>query len=154
MHSRWAGIRGQAALGVLLVVLVLALLIRKWVCIPVLISGNSMLPTLRSGQVLLVNKLAYITQGPRRGDVVAIWTGRDLIIKRVVGLPGEEVAAYNSAFCVNGKTLPEPYVAFRDYWNIEPGKIDPGQFVVSGDNRSLTLVAVVAKERIVGRLVY
>ena len=49
--------------------LVLALIGREWICMLVLITGNSMLPTLHTGQILVVNKLAYARQQPRRGDI-------------------------------------------------------------------------------------
>ena len=54
-----------------------------------LIAGNSMQPTLHPGSIAGVNKLAYRFGPPRRGDVVAIRAGRELIVKRILGLPGE-----------------------------------------------------------------
>ncbi len=112
-----------------------------------------MVPTLHDGQICWINKLAYLRHGPRRGDVVALWTGKDLMVKRVVGLPGEEVAAQGGRFYVNGCLLTEDYVALHDHWDIASGKMAANHFAVAGDNRSQTLVAVIARERIVGRLV-
>jgi signal peptidase I len=146
--------RREAALGPLMLLLTMMLLVRQWVCMPVLITGKSMLPTLHGGQILLVNKLAYARKLPRRGDIVVVWTGTDLMVKRIIGLPGEEVAAHHSAFRINGKALPETYVAFHDNWDIAPGTIGPDEFAVSGDNRSQTLVAVITKARIVGKLIH
>jgi hypothetical protein len=59
-----------------------------------------------------VNKLAYFRHAPRRGDIVAVWTGKELMIKRVIGL-GEEISADNGLFSINGRTLHEPYVQFQ-----------------------------------------
>ena len=138
----------------LLLLLGLALLIRVDVWMPLLITGESMLPTLQGGQIAGLNKLAYLRRPPQRGDIVAVWTDRTLIIKRLIGLPGEEISAQDGVFFINGQALPEPYVRFQGQWNIGPGKIAEDQFVVVGDNRSKTLLAVVARERILGRLMH
>jgi signal peptidase I len=119
---------------------------------PVFIVGDSMLPSLRGGQIIGVNKLIYLLHPPRRGDVVAVWTDRELMIKRVLGLPGEEVAVRDGVFYVDGRPLVEPYVQFTDHVEIASGRIGSAQFVVAGDNRPQTLIAVVNQGRIVGRL--
>jgi signal peptidase I len=118
---------------------------------PVLISGESMVPTLRGGQLVGVNKLAYLFGPPPRGDIVEVWTGKDLMIKRIVGLPGEEVAVRDGMLYINGSPLREPY-AINRHWNVATGKLDVNSFLVVGDNRFQTIVAVVSRERIVGRL--
>jgi signal peptidase I len=89
---------------------------------------------------------------PQRGDIVAVWTGKDLLIKRVVGVPGDYLSAYNGTFHVNGIALAEKYVEFHGFWNVEPARIGANEFVVSGDNRTETLVAVVNAKRIVGKI--
>jgi signal peptidase I len=151
-HHFWSEIPRGAILRRLLVLLLVVLTIRGWVWSPMLISGKSMLPTCRSGQIAGINKLAYLFISPRRGDIVAIWTGSELLLKRVVGLPGEEISARGGNFCVNGKFLRESYILFTDSWSIAPGRIETGCYVVAGDNRSLTLVAVVGRDRIIGRV--
>jgi signal peptidase I len=138
----------------LLLLLALVLLIRADVWMPLLITGESMLPTLHAGQIAGLNKLAYVRRPPERGDIVAVWTAQALIVKRIIGLPGEEISAQDGVFFINGQALAEPYVRFQDHWNIRPGKIAAGQFVVAGDNRAKTLLAVVARERILGRLIH
>jgi signal peptidase I len=76
------------------------------------------------------------------------------LIKRVEGLPGEEIAVHDGVFYVNGVPLAEPYVKFPDLRKeVAPGRIDPGCFLVAGDNRSHTLFAVVNRARVVGRVV-
>jgi signal peptidase I len=68
----------------------LALLLRRHFLLTIVL-GESMLPTIKPGQVLLVDKRAYDSAQPHRGDIVVARYGQDLIVKRVVGLPGEEV---------------------------------------------------------------
>ena len=88
----WFGLHPRATLCRLLLLLVLAWITRQRVWSLMLISGDSMLPTLHGGQIVGINKLAYCVRPPERGDIVAIWTGEELIVKRIVGLPGEEIA--------------------------------------------------------------
>ena len=99
-----------------------------------------------------LNKLAYRFGPPQRGDIVAICTGRELIVKRILGLPGEEVRADRGVFYINGRPLAEPYVQFKDSDNIAPGRLGANRFVVAGDNRQGTLIAVISLDRIVGRV--
>jgi len=130
----------------------LVLVLSQWVWAPVLVAGNSMRPTLCPGSIMGLNKLAYRFGRPRRGDIVAICTGRELIVKRILGLPGEEVRADGGVFYINGRPLAEPYVLFKDSDNIAPGRLGTNRFVVAGDNRQGTLIGVVSLDRIVGRL--
>lgn len=152
LHRLLLGFLVHASLRRLLLILAVVLAIRDLVWAPVLITGRSMLPTLRNGQLAVVNKLAYLRKAPRRGDIVAVWTGKELMIKRIIAVAGDEIAARDGMFYINGAPLQEPYVQDHDHWNIAPGTIAPEQLVIAGDNRSQTLIAVVAKGRIVGRL--
>lgn len=150
----WFGPHPKQVLGRLLVLLVAVLMVRRWVLAPILITGSSMAPTLHSGQLGFINKLAYRFHPPQRGDVVSFWTGNELWTKRILGLPGEEIEVRHGTLYVNGRPLPEPYVAFRDASDIAPGKIGPGRFLVAGDNREPALMVVVCRDRIVGRLMF
>ena len=150
----WFGLHPRATLCRLLLLLVLAWVIRQRVWMPALISGQSMLPTLKSGQIVGINKLAYWSRPPERGDIIAIWTGGELMVKRVIGLPGDEIALRDGTLYLNGSPFQEPYVKFNEPRTIAPGKIGPGRFVVAGDNRPHTLVAVICQERIAGRLIF
>lgn len=138
----------------LLLALGLVLAVRQCVWMPALIVGVSMQPTLTGGQLVGVNKLAYRFDIPRRGEIVAVWNGRGYMIKRIVGLPGETIAMEGGVFSVNGAPLTEPYVQFPSDSIIAPGQLGPHQYVVAGDNRSSTVIAVVHRDRIVGRVVH
>jgi signal peptidase I len=152
IFERWFGDRAQVIFRRFAVSLVLLWLFRSWVWMPALVSGSSMLPTLQDGQIVGVNKLAYCLRPPQRGDLVAVWTGRLLMVKRVVGLPGDRIAISEGVVNVNGLPLQEPYVKDLGQFNLAPGTLAPGGFVVVGDNRSATVLAVVRQARIVGKL--
>jgi signal peptidase I len=146
--------RPQRVLRWLWPLLGLALVVRHWIWAPTLIQGASMVPTLRGGQLAGINKLAYAFRRPARGDLVAVWTGKELMVKRVVGLPGEELCVDKGVLYVNGAPLPEPYVKLRNFWqNIAAGRIEADCFVVAGDNRAGSVIAVVSSKRIEGQIV-
>jgi signal peptidase I len=123
------------------VVLVLvSVVVFKFVLLPIRVEGGSMLPTYKDRGVHFVNRLAYLFHGPRRGDVVAIrlLAGQHvMLMKRVVGLPGETVAFHRGRLYINGEPLEEPYLKLRGDWDHEPEPVGPNQYYVVGDNRDM-----------------
>ena len=132
----------------------LVLAIRQWVWMPVVVVGESMMPTLRQGQFVGVNKVAYRFRPPHRGDIVLVRTRCALQAKRIVGLPGEEVSLRAGAVYVNERRLAEPYLSLRGGDTVAAGQLGTNRFLIAGDNRPESVVAVVNRDRIVGRLVW
>ena len=127
------------------------------------VEGASMRPTLEGGQYLLLNKLVYfkldmqrfskiipfweqetpsdqfLGHPPERGDIIVFrFPGsgppRDFV-KRVIGLPGEEVELRNGLTYVDGARLEEPYLNSRDRSTMSPARMGEAQYFVMGDNR-------------------
>jgi signal peptidase I len=102
------------------------------------VDGFSMRPTLQDGEYILVNKLAYKTGEPQRGDIVVFVfpvNPQEDLIKRVIGLPGETVSIHNGVVSVNSVPLTEPYIASPPAYNDE-WIVPDGQLFVLGDNRN------------------
>lgn len=102
------------------------------------VDGFSMEPSLHTGEFILVNKLAYRLDSPQRGDIIVFNFPGDPgqeYIKRVIGLPGDQVVVANRKVTVNGQTLDEPYILqppkYRGAW-----EVPAGQYFVLGDNRN------------------
>ena len=102
------------------------------------VDGFSMLPTLHDGEFVLVNKLAYHTGSPARGDIIVFQsiTEHDLdLIKRVIGLPGDHIVIGDGRVSINGQALNEPYIAaaplYSGAWDVPDGYL-----FVLGDNRN------------------
>ncbi len=102
------------------------------------VDGMSMEPTLHSGEFVIVNRIAYRFGQPAIGDVIVFLFPRDPTqeyIKRVIGLPGDEVVISNSQVQVNGQALTEPYIAappkYESQWTVPEGSL-----FVLGDNRN------------------
>jgi signal peptidase I len=118
------------------------------------VDGESMLPNLNDGQMLLVNRNAYqyVDVGgnryypfdpPERGDVVVFDppTGSDKpYIKRIIGLPGEEVTFGDGKVYIDGELLPEDYIKDRTRCGARSDNCDvvvpEGYVYVLGDHRS------------------
>ena len=141
---------------VVLVVVCVALF--HFVLLPVRVDGISMFPTYKNGSVNFSNRLAYLWHEPRRGDVVTIrYAGEHLmLLKRIIGLPGETVAFDNGAVLINGQPLPEPYEKHPGDWTLLPRKLGPDEYFVVGDNRTMPYkqhtFGVVERFRIVGKV--
>lgn len=110
---------------------------------PTVVSGESMYPTLNDKECLIVNRLSYLNDAPKRGDIIVFKT--DLIdhktnkyknlVKRVIALPGEHVVIKNSEVFINDEKLSESYL-HRVYTNGEVDMIVPQNHIFTmGDNR-------------------
>ncbi len=124
----------------------IALLINLFLAQATRVYGQSMEPNLHTDQRLIVEKLSYNPflrqylgfNGPKRGNVVVIRLraqGDELLIKRVVGLPGDSVEIHDGRVFVNGEALNEPYVAGVTPGIFGPTTIPPLHIFVLGDNR-------------------
>jgi signal peptidase I len=136
----------------LLLVLAAVWSIRQWVLCPLLIVGASMEPTLHYWELGAANRFAYLFHPPQRGDIVVLKTGEELMVKRIIGLPGEEIGLRQGTFYIDGQPLAEPYVDVHCSLDIASSRVGPNQFVVAGDNRAETFIAVADRRRILGKL--
>jgi len=126
------------------------------VYIPIRVSGNSMAPTYRSGWPNLVNRLSYHRHEPRRSDVVAIRLAglKVLLLKRIVGLPGEEVSVRKGTVFINGQPLDEPYLPGKVSWAEGRHRLKENEYFVVGDNRAISEYYIISRPQIVGRIVF
>ncbi len=102
------------------------------------VDGASMEPTLFSGEYVVVNRLSYRLGSPHRGDIIVFHFPRDPkeeYIKRVIGLPGDEVEVRNGTVYINGQPLDENYLKVKTNY-IGSWVIPEGQLFVLGDNRN------------------
>ena len=134
----------------LIIAVVLALVIRTFVIQAFVIPSGSMLPTLRIGDYVLVNKFIYAFRSIQRGDIVVFKFPKDEtqdFIKRVVGLPGETVEVRDKQVFIDGRPLSEPYAVYADpqgnraleWYQSGPVVIPAGHLFVMGDNRDNSL---------------
>lgn len=112
----------------------------KFLLLPVRVTGESMAPTYQHGGVNFINKLAYKFRDPARGDVIGVrYAGEHImLLKRIVGLPGDRVAIVDGIIYINGEPLKEPYVIFKRHpWQRPEVTLKATEYFVVGDNRSM-----------------
>lgn len=141
----WTTGWGNTLLTLLLAV-VLAAVIRWAVAEPRYIPSGSMLPTLQLGDRLVVEKISHYWRDWQRGDIVVFapppalvslgYNPDNVLIKRVVALPGETVEVKEGRVWVNGAPLAEPYGATLAEYTWGPAVVPPGCVFVLGDNRN------------------
>lgn len=125
-----------------LVVVALALIARSALVGVYSIPSVSMAPTLQVGDHILVTsyRLPFANKMPQRGDVIvfrAPASPEEILVKRVVGVPGDLVEAAAGYVRVSGRTLAEPYVMQHAMSGaIAPQIVPPASFFVMGDNRA------------------
>ena len=119
------------------VILILAMLIPtillQGIWMLMYVPSESMSPTLEAGDVLIGSR---VFSGLDRGDIVVFQSEDGLLIKRIIGMPGEEVTIEQSGeVYINGKHLPEPYVANQRSGQAQTFEVPEGEYLLLGDNR-------------------
>lgn len=145
------------------IILLITWLIITFVAQNTKVSGQSMEPTLHDKDFLIINKFIYNFTKPAKGDIIVFphnGNNKELYIKRVIGLPGDEIELKNAQVYVNGAALYEDYISETtiEKGNITfPFTVPEGEYFVMGDNRNnsrdsrFTDVGTVPLDEIVGK---
>jgi signal peptidase I len=123
---------------------VLSVGIRTFVAEARYIPSSSMEPTLQINDRLIIEKMSYRFHQPKRGDVVVFNATKaletegyhDAFIKRIIGLPGDEVKVVNGEVIVNNEFLREAYIKEAPNYDFGPVIVPEDQYLVLGDNRN------------------
>lgn len=150
----------RSTVSTLIVVAAVAVLVSN-LLLPILrIYGSSMTPTLIDGDIV-----AAVRNGSyERGNVIAFYYNNKILVKRVIGLPGEWVDIDEQGnVSIDGEPLDEPYLDEKapGEYDIElPYQVPDGRYFVMGDHRSvssdsrISAVGCVSEEQIVGKLFF
>ena len=133
-----------------LIIIIVVVLIRSYIITPVIVRGDSMDDTLKDGQVLFLNKINYRFNNIKRFDIIVIKDkDKDLIIKRVIGKPGDYVEYKDNILYINNKKVKDKYgngetsdFTLEEICEITAdnckGKIPKGKYLALGDNREVS----------------
>ena len=131
---------------VIIIALLWAFLIRVFVAEPRYIPSESMVPTLETGDRLVVEKVSYYLHPPKTGDIVVFQPPVQLqmlgyekdqaFIKRIIGKPGQTVAVKDGVVYLDNQPLEEDYIAAPPRYELPPVKVPPDYLFVMGDNRN------------------
>lgn len=96
---------------IVIVALIFALVVRKFLFSPIIVEGPSMQPTLYSQDQMIVNKFTYQFKEPERFDVIVFHASEQKdFIKRVIGLPGEHVMIKDDVLYINHEPIEQPFI--------------------------------------------
>lgn len=150
------GRRPRTTLIRLCLLIVVTLVLFGIVFIPIRVTGNSMAPTYQTGRVNLVNRLAYRWHDPKRGDVVSIRLAglKVLLLKRIIGLPGETISVHAGSVYIDDQRLNEPYISAKVSWAEGRRQLKADEYFVVGDNRAVSEYYIIPKSQIAGKIVF
>jgi len=147
-----------------LLTLIIVLPIRFFVAEPFIVSGVSMDPTYKNGDYLIVDRLTYHFEKPKRGEVIIFrppLNERRYYIKRIIGLPGDTISIHEGKVTIVNEThkdgflVPDAYIVHTMPQEFKAGPLKSGEYFVLGDNRRQSsdsrIWGVVPEKNITGR---
>ncbi|MEC1071351.1 signal peptidase I [Priestia megaterium] len=157
----------------IIIACILAFVVREYILAPIVVNGESMMPTLKNDEHIILNEVGKNkANNIKRFDIIVFHATKERdYIKRVIGLPGDHIEYRNDTLYVNGKKYEEPYL---DQYKKEMGTgpltedfkledytgsktVPEGQLFVMGDNRMYSLdsrfpkVGTISVDKIVGK---
>ena len=129
------------------ITLIIVIPVRAYVAQPFIVSGESMDPTYKNGEYLVIDEMSYNFNNPERGEIIVFRYPEDpskFFIKRIIGLPGETVEISYSDITItdaNGQkqTLSESYLDREFNYNALEVTLTDNEYFVMGDNRPSSL---------------
>lgn len=134
---------------------------------PTLVKGESMFPTLKENDYLIVNRISHKLSGFDKGDVIVFSTdlladdgkSKKDLVKRVIATEGDTIKIENSSVYVNGEIIEEAYIGDNEtYPNVSEITLKEDELFVMGDNRERSLdsrhldVGVINKKDVMGKV--
>ena len=135
-----------------LVIILIVICIRTFLFTPIVVDGESMVPTLLGNEIMVLKK--YDTDY-ERFDIVVVNKSveGDNLIKRVIGLPGETISYQNGSLYINDKVMEDTY-AFGETYDFDTVNLGEDEYFLMGDNRQISLdsrsIGIIKKREIEG----
>ena len=137
------------------IIVFLVIIIRTYIATPVRVDGNSMRKTLEDGDILLLYKMAKF----ERNDIIVLDEKEDneIIIKRIIALPGETIKIQNGKIYINDKEYNDEF-AYGDTSDYEQVTLDEDEYFILGDNRLISkdsrYFGTITEDEIIGKVVF
>ena len=158
----WQGLGDFTKFAAVVIIFVIG--IRFYIAQPFIVSGASMVPNFASSDYLIVDEISYRFHEPQRGDVIIFHPPVDMrtyYIKRIIGMPGDNVSVNNGVVTITntqhpkGIVLDEKYISKDTLTENKNVTVSQGQYFVMGDNRPESYDSrgwgLLPKENITGR---
>lgn len=150
----------KSTVSVLIVVAAIAALVATLILPVIQISGTSMEPTLNNRDIVLLVKSKRF----ERGDLCAFSYSNKILIKRIIGLPGDMISIDDSGnVIINGETIDEPYLTEKSLGECDiefPYEVPEESFFIMGDRRDTSIdsrssvIGCVEREQIIGKIFF
>ncbi len=133
-------------------IILIVFFIRTFIITPIKVDGESMVPTLKGNEVMILKKY---DKSYNRFDIVVVNKNveGDSLIKRVIALPGETISYSNNTLYINGEVLKDEY-AYGITEDFKEIKLDDDEYFVMGDNREVSLdsrsIGIIKKKELEG----
>ena len=122
-----------------IVIIVFVVLFRTFIATPIRVDGPSMEDTLKNGDILILNKL---DRSFKRFDIVVIYKRDIRLIKRIIGLPGENIEYKDNILYINGEEIEDVSLIRTGDFTLDElydiDRIPEGYYFVMGDNRTVS----------------
>lgn len=154
----------------IITILIIVKIIQGFIIQPFLVDGGSMLPTLESGELLIIDKLSFDINKLKCGDVIVFRHVKDddydgqFFIKRLIGIPGDRVVVNNGTTIIynkenpEGKILNEKFIKYPDFIKNIDITLGEEEYLAFGDNRAESYDSrswgVIYKKDIAGKAVF
>src|SRR5699024_2768904 len=141
------------------IAIVIALIIRTFFFSTSIVEGESMAPTLDSGDRIIFNKFVYLIDEPERGDIVIIQRPLKNYVKRVIALPGETIEVRDHVLYIDDEAYEQTFLPEAEILatgDFEPVDVPPDNYFVMGDNRGISKdsrngLGLIQEDDIIGR---
>ena len=144
-----------------IVIIIIVVLFRSFIATPVRVDGDSMKDTLHNNDILILNKM---DKSYKRYDIVVVNVNNSKLVKRIIGLPGENIYYKDNDLYINGEKKEDKAVIRTGDFSLEElyeiDEIPEDYYFVMGDNRTNSLdsrdyrVGLIKKEDIIGVTVF
>ena len=119
------------------IIIIVVLIIKSNIVAPIRVNGRSMNNTLKDGDIMILDIIGYRTSKLKRFNIIVIDNGKDYIIKRVIGLPNEEIEYKGNKLYINGKVIKDKFANGKT--NDFKVKLKKDEYFALGDNRKDSL---------------
>ena len=140
-----------------ILIVIFVIFIKTYIVTPIRVNGPSMNDTLHNKDIMLLDEISYKFNDIKRFDIVVLKYEDEYIIKRVVGLPGEELEVKDNRLYINGKIVKQDF-NHAETKDIEKVIVEENCYYVLGDNRinsvDSRIIGSVNKNRIKGKAIF
>ncbi len=135
------------------IIIIVVVLVKMFIVSPIRVNGASMNPTLNDKDIMLLDEISYRFSDIERFDIVVVKEKSEYLIKRVIGLPGENISYKNGKLYINGKHIKEDF-KHKETMDFST-TLGKDEYFIMGDNRTNStdsrIFGPVSRDEIIGK---